>query len=345
MKVFTIITLLAALSAGVLISRHYNQQKETYGDRLAEMARYINSLNTSWKAHETKRWSTATLEQVKRLQGVNSREKSADFPLKEFAAHELKAAPASFDSRQQWPKCSSISLIRDQSACGSCWAFGAAEAMSDRVCIASNQVDQTLISTEDLLECCFLCGQGCNGGSLQGPWEYFKNTGVVSGGLYGDTTTCKPYDFPPCAHHTTSTTYPPCPSADYKTPSCKRKCQSGYPKTYDQDKRFGATAYAVRGSANMATEISTHGPIEAAFTVYEDFLQYKSGVYIHHTGSALGGHAIKILGYGTLNGVDYWLCANSWNETWGDQGYFMIKRGVNECGIEGTNYAGLVKTS
>lgn len=95
----------------------------------------------------------------------------------------------------------------------------------------------------------------------------------------------------------------------------------------------------------MVAEISTHGPIEAAFTVYEDFLQYKSGVYVHHTGSALGGHAIKILGYGSLNGVDYWLCANSWNETWGDQGYFMIKRGINECGIEGTNYAGLAKAS
>lgn len=44
------------------------------------------------------------------------------------------------------------------------------------------------------------------------------------------------------------------------------------------------------------------------------------GVYKHTTGQALGGHAIKILGWGTENGDDYWLVANSWNPDWGDQG-------------------------
>lgn len=32
----------------------------------------------------------------------------------------------------------------------------------------------------------------------------------------------------------------------------------------------------------------------------------------------MGGHAIRILGYGVDNGVKYWLCANSWNEEWGE---------------------------
>ena len=34
----------------------------------------------------------------------------------------------------------------------------------------------------------------------------------------------------------------------------------------------------------------------------------------------LGGHAIKILGWGVEGGVDYWLVANSWNSDWGDKG-------------------------
>jgi len=46
----------------------------------------------------------------------------------------------------------------------------------------------------------------------------------------------------------------------------------------------------------------TNGPAEAAFTVYEDFLTYKSGVYKHTSGSALGGHAVKIMGWGNENG-------------------------------------------
>lgn len=33
---------------------------------------------------------------------------------------------------------------------------------------------------------------------------------------------------------------------------------------------------------------------------------------------------------------------NSWNEQWGDQGFFLIRRGNNECGIEQSVSAGLV---
>jgi hypothetical protein len=35
-------------------------------------------------------------------------------------------------------------------------------------------------------------------------------------------------------------------------------------------------------------------------------MSYKSGIYKHVTGSALGGHAVKIVGYGNENGTDYW---------------------------------------
>lgn len=62
---------------------------------------------------------------------------------------------------------------------------------------------------------------------------------------------------------------------------------------------------------------------------------YVSGVYHHVSGQALGGHAVKITGWGVDNGVDYWKVANSWNPYWGEKGYFRIKRGNNECGIAG----------
>lgn len=78
---------------------------------------------------------------------------------------EAENLPEEFDSKKQWPNCNSISFIRDQASCGSCWAFGAVEAMSDRTCIASNGKTQVELSAEDLLTCCgFLCGMGCNGG-------------------------------------------------------------------------------------------------------------------------------------------------------------------------------------
>jgi hypothetical protein len=44
----------------------------------------------------------------------------------------------------------------------------------------------------------------------------------------------------------------------------------------------------------------------------------------------LGGHAIKILGWGVMNNVDYWIVANSWNPDWGLEGFFLIRRGTDE---------------
>jgi hypothetical protein len=57
--------------------------------------------------------------------------------------------------------------------------------------------------------------------------------------------------------------------------------------------------------------------------------------------STLGGHAIRILGWGEENGTPYWLVANSWNYDWGDKGTFKILRGSDHCGIESGVVAGL----
>lgn len=70
---------------------------------------------------------------------------------------------------------------------------------------------------------------------------------------------------------------------------------------------------------------------------------YPSGVYHYVFGTKQGNHAVKIIGWGTENGVPYWLIANSWGKTWGNLGgYFKIKRGTNECQIESQILAGIL---
>jgi len=76
--------------------------------------------------------------------------------------------------------------------------------------------------------------------------------------------------------------------------------------------------------------------METSFNVYSDFMNYKSGIYQHTSGYLEGGHAIKILGWGVEGGVDYWICANSWGTSWGEDGFFRIAYG--ECGIDSAVY-------
>nr|CAB3234491.1 cathepsin B [Phallusia mammillata] len=256
--------------------------------------------------------------------------------------HEVdeKDLPETFDSRTNWPNCPSIKAVRDQGSCGSCWAFGAVEAMSDRLCIFSKGAIKTEISAQDMLTCCGItCGDGCNGGYPAGAWRHWVNEGLVTGFLYGNDQYCQPYSIPPCEHHVEGKR-PKC-SEGGSTPKCERACMGNTTENYKKDLHFGADSYEISSDVSqIQAEIQKHGPVEAAFTVYADFPTYKSGVYQHVTGGVLGGHAIKIIGWGTEEGTPYWLVANSWNSDWGAEGFFKIKRGVNECGIEDSVVAG-----
>lgn len=309
-----------------------------------DMVNYINNLGTTWKAGHNEYFTRYSSDVVRGLMGV--REPDVDIEMTVVTQDHISAndLPDTFDARQKWgSNCPTISDIRDQSNCGSCWAVAAVEAMSDRICIASNGKDRPHISADDLLTCCSSCGFGCNGGYPYQAWSFWVKTGLVTGGNYTTHDGCRPYPFPPCEHHTTGS-LPPCSSSEQKTPKCDRTCQSSYAKNYDQDKHYGAKAYQVPGNEEaIRKEIFANGPVEAAYTVYDDFLSYKTGVYQHHAGGVLGGHAVRILGWGTENGTPYWLVANSWNSDWGDKGYFKILRGKNECGIEGGIVAGTPK--
>jgi len=69
---------------------------------------------------------------------------------------------------------------------------------------------------------------------------------------------------------------------------------------------------------------------------YNFFTFHPAGIYTEASGSIVGGHCVKLIGWGTTSGQDYWLFANSWDTNWGDDGYFKMARGTNLCGIEGS---------
>jgi len=325
----------------VAVAARRTAQKPKIDALTHRMVEYINKESRTWKAEESK-FHSWSLKSFKKLLGVPLSYLSKPSTLPAFVHSEVADIPDEFDARTQWPNCPTIGEVRDQGSCGSCWAFGAVEAMSDRICIGSAGKSNAHISAEDLVDCCSSCGFGCDGGFPESAWEYWQHTGIVTGGNYNSKQGCQPYSIASCEHHVNGT-LPPC-QGEQSTPKCEKKCEDGYANTYPKDKVFGKSAYSLKTDVKqIQTEIMTNGPIEGAFTVYADFPSYKSGVYQHTAGEELGGHAIRILGWGVESNTPYWLVANSWNEDWGDKGFFKILRGKNECGIEDGCVAGLAK--
>lgn len=264
-----------------------------------------------WVAGHNDRFDGVDFEEAKKLCGTllaNSTELDGY-----VRYHKVGDIPTSFDARQKWPNC--IHPIRDQQQCGSCWAFGATEALSDRICIAGGP--NVVLSPQHMVSC-DKKNYGCQGGYLNYAWQFMVDPGVC-------TDECMPYT-----------------SGGGSSGTCPNplKCTgSGTWKTY-QAKNWYSVPKSVE---QIQTELMTHGPMEVAFNVYQDFFSYKSGVYKHKSGGLAGGHAVKLIGWGVDGNQPYWIIANSWGTSWGMNGLFWIARGTNECGIESNVIAGLPK--
>ncbi|KAH3765711.1 CPC cysteine peptidase, Clan CA, family C1, Cathepsin B [Pelomyxa schiedti] len=284
-----------------------------------------NDPRATWRASLDTPTSRLTRgEARKRLGGVDLTNAASASEQGLNAAVDL---PESFDARQAWPQCETIRQIRDQSDCGSCWAFGSTEVFSDRECIWGGKTNLPL-SVTDVLSCSD-CGT-CEGGSPWCAFEYWATPGVIS-------EACVPYPLPGCDHHVNDSSNL-CPTDYmYDTPECSTNCTVEGEQwiKYQADSK---SLVNVKGEQAIMTEIYNNGPCTGDLSVYDDFLAYTGGVYQHLYGEYDGEHIIKFVGWGVENDVKYWIVANSWNSNWGEEGFFRILRGTNECGIDNFCY-------
>jgi cathepsin B len=267
---------------------------------------YIENLKSkaSWSVYdyENHPFKGYTTQQLKGMLGLR---KNPDYIPKEidFSLSTNLNLPREFDARIQWPSC--IHPIRDQGQCGSCWAFAASEVLSDRFCIASNGAVNVVLSPQDLVSC-DTSEFGCDGGYLNRSWDYLVGNGLV-------TEECLPYT-----------------SGQGKVDVCPKSgfCKNGTWKKYKATKY-----YDFKTVEDIKLSLFNQGPVETGFDVYDDFMNYKSGVYVRSTNKYLGAHAVKVIGWGIHdNTLEHWIVANSWGTAWGEQGYFRIR--FNECNFE-----------
>jgi cathepsin B len=290
--------------------------KRTLRDSFAE---HLNEVS-GWEATNYPQFEGMTVEEFKgRFLGANSVDisKYDDVTVMNYEGME-NDIPESFNSDEQWPGC--VHPIRDQQHCGSCWAFAASEVLSDRFCIASDKQIDIVLSPQYLVSCNNVLNHGCNGGVPLFSWWFMSKTGLVS-------DDCLPYQSGSGTNPVACNTF--------------KQCADGKTLKYYKSKK--GTTTILQNPTSIQTNILAYGPVEAAFSVYEDFTHYKGGIYKHTSGSLLGGHAVKIVGWGKENGENYWIVANSWNTTWGEKGFFRIAFG--EAGIDSQCVAGQADVS
>ncbi|XP_064082541.1 uncharacterized peptidase C1-like protein F26E4.3 isoform X2 [Macrobrachium nipponense] len=239
---------------------------------------------------------------------------------------DLSKIPERFDARKKVEWAGRVAEVSDQRWCGSSWVFSTLGVAQDRLSILAKDQERMELSAQSILSCAELGQRGCEGGHIERAWNYLRAQGIVR-------EECYKYE----SGH--SGNVPKCliKGNDLSKLTCQAK-----------DRYRFEPAYRIAGKEeDIQWEIMHNGPVQALMTVHADLFMYNSGIYSYSglTADLLKGgdsatHSVRIIGWGSSRimgsnaPTKYWVVANSWGSQWGEGGYFRIKRGTNECGIE-----------
>ncbi|KAG1688338.1 hypothetical protein DVH05_003770 [Phytophthora capsici] len=219
-------------------------------------------------------------------------------------------------------------------ACGSCWAFATASALSDRIRIAhfmkTGRLDaEVLLSPQVLLDCGMRSFGSCRGGDPRYAHKWIHENGIVD-------STCSPY----IASHPSWIG-----SKDCAATQCHTCTMNGDCFVVENPKKYFISEY---GTLNFTTseefqlqamnEIYHRGPIVVSmYSLTPEFKQYRGGYILQDSRKYPGTtHVVSIVGWGTEveTGIKFWIVRNSIGTHWGDRGYFLVERGSNTYNIE-----------
>ncbi|CAO1347681.1 unnamed protein product [Diamesa tonsa] len=187
--------------------------------------------------------------------------------------------------------------IIDQGLCGCCWAsvsIAVVESMFKKQTLDKFKVP---LSIQYLVDCDkggF--NKGCIGGWPTIALKYLKTNGIATAATY--------------------------PYAAIDTQACQvtEKIPGSNIKKVVQE--------TLNGNETKLMEVLNYaGPVAVAINVCPGMELLKTGVYENSAcPNNTVNHAVVLVGYGTENGIPYWLIRNTWGTLWGDQGYGKIAR-------------------
>ena len=265
-----------------------------------------------------------------------------------------KTLPISFNPFDQWGNY--LSPIYTQGSCGCCWSCAATGAFADRLTIMTLGQFFEALSPYEMIMC-----QGAIPVRDKVDADYLKtiNNQAHSQGACNGNSIYAALDFIYCFGLTTTRCVNEGEFEHYgikrpenvtteDIPMCSDVLGADYNTCLDREiaTRFyrSIASYAVdHDIESIKQEIYKWGPVASGFNVFPDFLNEYDGISIYmgptdKKAQTIGGHAIKILGWGSeeVNGemVDFWWIANSWGTKWGRSGYFKMKMNITECQLE-----------
>ena len=286
-----------------------NSEDEMLGSDL-KLVQSINEGQSFWKAEKYPQFENYTKEDFINLAGGEySLRMKFPKPGPETEAQRNASLfyrlPTNFDWRNIRGE-NFVSPVRNQGRCGSCYAFAATAMQESRVRILTRNALRPIFSPQDVVDCSPYAF-GCGGGYLFSEGKWGEDFGYAE-------ESCNYY-------------------RGYEQRCSSLKCKRSYAIDYE----FIGTHTGGCNELAMRLAIFHNGPVVAGYTIYRDFLYYRSGIYYHYGGGwPYGGHAVTVVGWGenARTGTKYWIVKNSWGSYWGENGYFRIIRGINECDFE-----------